>query len=357
MSVDRLWLTDFRNHASVDVVLDPGVTLVVGSNGQGKTNLIEAIAWLSRGSSFRGAPNEALIRHGADRAVVRAEVTEGERTILLEAEITSTGRNRILVNSNQVQRMRDLLGHFRTTVFGPEDLGVVKGGPGGRRRWLDDLLVDVHPRNHLLSTDLDRILRQRNALLKQARGRLTDDVAMTLDVWDAKLGEVGGNLAAARREILGALEPLVGDFLGAVSGGTSGISMAYCDEWSAEGLVESLGHARADDVRRGISTVGPHRDDVMIRMDGLPTRTHSSQGEQRSLALAMRLAGHRLVVDRTGTDPVVLLDDVFSELDDDRVRALVDLLPATQSVITTAGTVPDGVEVGSVLRLADGVFS
>ena len=230
MSVDRLWLTDFRNHASVDVALDPGVTLVVGSNGQGKTSLIEAIAWLARGSSFRGSPNEALIRYGADQAVVRAEVTEGERTVLLEAEITSAGRNRILVNSNRVHRMRDLLGHFRTTVFGPEDLGVVKGGPDGRRRWLDDLLADVHPRNHMLSTDLDRILRQRNALLKQARGRLTDDVAMTLDVWDAKLGEVGGNLAAARREILGALEPLVGDFLEGVSGGTSRISMAYNDQ-------------------------------------------------------------------------------------------------------------------------------
>jgi DNA replication and repair protein RecF len=253
--------------------------------------------------------------------------------------------------------MRDLPGHFRTTVFGPEDLGVVKGGPGGRRRWLDDLLADVHPRNQTLSTDLDRILRQRNALLKQARGRLTDEVAVTLDVWDAKLAEVGGNLATARREILEALEPLMGEFLQGVSGGASEISMAYCDEWSAEGLVEALGRARGDDVRRGISTVGPHRDDVVIRLDGLPTRTHSSQGEQRSVALAMRLAGHRLVVDRTGTDPVVLLDDVFSELDDDRVRSLVDLLPATQSVITTAGTVPDGVEAGTVLRLQDGVFS
>ena len=133
--------------------------------------------------------------------------------------------------------------------------------------------------------------------------------------------------------------------------------MAYSDQWSAAGLVESLRRARGDDVRRGISTVGPHRDDVMIHVDGLPTRTHSSQGEQRSVALAMRLAGHRLIVNRTGTDPVVLLDDVFSELDDDRVRALVDLLPATQSVITTAGTVPDGVEAGTILRLTGGVFS
>lgn len=133
--------------------------------------------------------------------------------------------------------------------------------------------------------------------------------------------------------------------------------MVYYDEWSADGLVESLRRARGDDIRRGVSTVGPHRDDVMIQLDGLPTRTHSSQGEQRSVALAMRLAGHSLVVDRTGTDPVVLLDDVFSELDDDRVRALVGLLPATQSVITTAGTIPDGVEAGKVVHLAGGVFS
>ena len=133
--------------------------------------------------------------------------------------------------------------------------------------------------------------------------------------------------------------------------------MVYYDEWSADGLVESLRRARGDDIRRGVSTVGPHRDDVMIQLDGLPTRTHSSQGEQRSVALAMRLAGHSLVVDRTGTDPVVLLDDVFSELDDDRVRALLGLLPATQSVITTAGTIPDGVEAGKVVHLAGGVFS
>ena len=133
--------------------------------------------------------------------------------------------------------------------------------------------------------------------------------------------------------------------------------MVYYDEWSADGLVESLRRARGDDIRRGVSTVGPHRDDVMIQLDGLPTRTHSSQGEQRSVALAMRLAGHSLVVDRTWTDPVVLLDDVFSELDDDRVRALVGLLPATQSVITTAGTIPDGVEAGKVVHLAGGVFS
>jgi DNA replication and repair protein RecF len=357
MTVDRLWLTDFRNHASVDVSLDPGVTLVVGGNGQGKTNLVEAIAWLARGSSFRGAPTEALIRHGAGQAVIRAEVGGGERTILLEAELLASGRNRILVNRNQVPRVRDLLGHFRTTVFGPEDLAVVKGGPGGRRRWLDDLLTDVHPRNYALRSDLERILRQRNALLKQARGRLTADVAVTLDVWDAKLGQVGGELATVRQELLEALGPVAGEFLEAVSGGASTMSMAYRDEWSAAGLVEALRNARADDVRRGVSTVGPHRDDVAIEVDGLPSRTHASQGEQRSVALALRLAGHRVVVDRTGTDPVVLLDDVFSELDDDRVRALVGLLPATQSVITTAGSVPSGVEPGTLLRIVDGRIS
>jgi len=336
MTVQRLWLTDFRNHKALEVSLDSGVTVVVGANGDGKTNLLEGLAWLARGTSFRGASTEAMVRKGADRAAIRAEVVDGDRVVLLEAELVASGRNRIQVNKNRVQRRRDLLGHFRTTVFGPDDLILVKGGPAERRTLIDDLLVDLQPRNQALRADLDRILRQRNTLLKQARGRSTPKVNDTLDVWDAKLSEVGEALTAARRELLAALGPEADRLLGMLTGGRSGLTLTYVDEWTANGLAAALRQVRPEDLRRGLSTVGPHRDEVRIEVDDLPARTHASQGEQRSVALALRL------------------DDVFSELDDDRSRALVGLLPATQAILTTATAVPAGIVPGTVLRLSDG---
>ncbi|MEC8983097.1 MAG: DNA replication/repair protein RecF [Actinomycetota bacterium] len=356
MTVQRLWLTDFRNHKALEVSLDPGVTVVVGANGDGKTNLLEGLAWLARGTSFRGASTEAMVRKGADRAAIRAEVVDGDRVVLLEAELVASGRNRIQINKNRVQRRRDLLGHFRTTVFGPDDLILVKGGPAERRTLIDDLLVDLQPRNQALRADLDRILRQRNTLLKQARGRSTPKVNDTLDVWDAKLSEVGEALTAARMELLAVLGPEANQLLEMLTGGRSGLTLTYVDEWTSNGLAAALRQVRPEDLRRGLSTVGPHRDEVRIEVDDLPARTHASQGEQRSVALALRLAGHRIVVDRTETDPVVLLDDVFSELDDDRSRALVDLLPTTQAILTTASAVPAGVAPGTVLRLSDGTL-
>jgi DNA replication and repair protein RecF len=356
MTVERLWLTDFRNHSEVDLVLDPGVTLVIGANGRGKTNLIEALVWLARGASFRGAPTEAMVRLGADQAVVRAEINVAGRSVLLEAELVASGRNRIQVNKQRVTRLRDLLGHFRATVFGPDDLRLVKGSPGERRGWIDDLLVDLHPRNHALQSDLDRILRQRNTLLKQARGHLSPEVKITLGVWDAQLVDVGERLASARRETLVALSPMVDELSKALTDGRSQLTMNVVDQWSSEGLETALNRARSDDVRRGVTTVGPHRDDVLLTLDDMPSRTHASQGEQRSIALALRLAGHRLVAEQTGAEPIVLLDDVFSELDPRRCAVLVGLLPSTQAVITSAGAVPEGVEADVVLHLDGGGF-
>ena len=299
MTVQRLWLTDFRNHKALEVSLDPGVTVVVGANGDGKTNLLEGLAWLARGTSFRGASTEAMVRKGADRAAIRAEVVDGDRVVLLEAELVASGRNRIQINKNRVQRRRDLLGHFRTTVFGPDDLILVKGGPAERRTLIDDLLVDLQPRNQALRADLDRILRQRNTLLKQARGRSTPKVNDTLDVWDAKLSEVGEALTAARMELLAVLGPEANQLLEMLTGGRSGLTLTYVDEWTSNGLAAALRQVRPEDLRRGLSTVGPHRDEVRIEVDDLPARTHASQGEQRSVALALRLAGHPIVVDRT----------------------------------------------------------
>ncbi|MDG2427634.1 MAG: DNA replication/repair protein RecF [Acidimicrobiales bacterium] len=351
MTVAHLWLKDFRNHPEVDLKLDPGITLIIGDNGRGKTNLIEALNWLSRGTSFRGASTEAMVRLGSDRAVIRSEINTDGREILLEAELLASGRNRIQVNRQRVTRLRDLLGYIRTTVFGPEDLQLVKGSPGERRGWIDDLLVDLHPRNYVLRRDLDRILRQRNTLLKQARGRLSTEVEATLDVWDTQLSEVGEGIANARREVIETLEPLVDNLLNALTDGKSSMSMNVLDQWSTTSLKQALGAARNNDVKRGVTTVGPHRDEIFLSLDGMPARTHASQGEQRSIALAMRLAGHRLVADQTGEEPIVLLDDVFSELDVRRCAALVGLLPSSQALMTSAGAVPAGVEAGVIIQL------
>ena len=232
MPVRRVSIVDFRNLVKVDLELGDGWTAVVGNNAQGKTNLMEALAWLATASSFRGVPTEALVRMGAERAILRAEVENGGRTTLLEVELAASGRNRMQVNRNPVTRVRDLLGHFVATVFGPDDLLVlVKGGPVGRRRYLDDLLVAMHPRHRGLITDLERILRQRNALLRQAGGRMTREIASTLDVWDDKLAGVGDELGRARRDLVVLLRPEIADILDALGDGTRAATLDYESEW------------------------------------------------------------------------------------------------------------------------------
>jgi DNA replication and repair protein RecF len=354
LRLDRVWLTDFRSYATAEISLAPGLTAVLGDNGQGKTNVLEAIAWLATLSSFRGAPTEALIRDGAARAVIRAEGEREGRPLLVEAELVASGRNRVLVNRQPLQRARDLLGVLRVTVFAPDDLELVKGGPAERRRYLDDALVASHPRYDALRAEVDKVLKQRNALLKNAGGRLDESAAFTLDVWDAKLVESGGALASARQNLLDRLAPALSQTYDAVAHGPAEVSVAYLAEWAAPGLAEALAAARKDDVRRGVSTVGPHRDDVELRIGGLPARTHASQGEQRSLALALRLAAHHVITDVTGSAPVLLLDDVFSELDPDRSDALLANLPTGQTVLTSASGLPPKASPDLILHVRDG---
>lgn len=357
MLLERLELQHFRNYAELRLELSPGVTVVTGNNGHGKSNLLEAIGYLATLSSFRGAPIDALIADGADAGVIRAEGVRAERALLLEAEILRVGRNRTLINRQPLKRTNDLLGALRVTVFSPDDLEMVKQGPGLRRRFFDELLVAIDPRNDVLRTDLDKVLRQRNALLKQAKGRLREDIAVTLDVWDAKLAEVGTALAVARREAVDALEPHLVEAYRALSGNRRRASVAYDPEWMQVGLADALAHSRTDDVRRGVSTVGPHRDEFFLALDGSPVRTHASQGEQRSFTLAMRLAAHLLVTERAGASPILLLDDVFSELDATRSAALLANLPAGQTLVTTAGIVPEGTHPDVVWQVRDGVVS
>jgi DNA replication and repair protein RecF len=263
----------------------------------------------------------------------------------------------VQVNKQRLARTRDLLGHLRVTVFAPDDLELVKGGPGERRRYLDDTLVSLHPRYDAVRTEVDRVLRQRNALLRQVRGRLDESAALTLDVFDAKLAAAGDELARLRVALVERLGPAVVDAYAAVAVGAEAraqVVLGYDSAWHGPdgGLAAALAAARTEDLRRGASTVGPHRDEVALAVGDLPARTHASQGEQRSLALALRLAAHTVVTDTAGSAPILLLDDIFSELDGRRSDALLASLPTGQVLLTSAAGLPPGAVPEKVLEVA-----
>ncbi len=355
MIVERLELVDYRNYESAAFDLTSGITAVLGRNGQGKTNLAEALAYLATLSSFRGAPPDALVRVGADVGIIRATIREdGGRQVLIEAELARAGRNRVQVNRQRLGRTRDLLGVMRVSVFAPDDLIIVKGGPSERRRFLDDALVALKTSYDAMRLELDRIVRQRNSLLKQAAGHLTDEIGLTLDVWDARLSEVGEQLGYARATLVARCQPMVSEAYEQLAGTPAPVELVYEPEWRRTGLAAALAGARTLDLRRRVSTVGPHRDELELGLNGLPARTHASQGEQRTLALAMRLAAHRLVAERTGSTPVLVLDDVLSELDPHRAAALLANLPPGQVVITSALPLPPEANPERIIEIESG---
>jgi DNA replication and repair protein RecF len=370
--LEHLWLSDFRSYREAEFTPAPdGITVVAGSNGEGKTNLIEAIGYLATQRSLRGSPAEAMVREGSSTgyAVVRADGRRDGRRVLVEAELHAEGRDRVRMGGQPLRRARDLLGAFQVTVFLPDDLVLVKGGPQARREYLDGLLVALHPRHDATISEVERVLKQRNALLKSAFGPAggpsgrpgrapPDDVVVTLDVWDAKLAAAGEDLARARAGLADALGPLVRESyrrlaVGVAHRGRDSIALHYRPSWDGT-LLEALQGSRANDLRRGVTSVGPHRDDLDLTVGHLQARSYASQGEQRSLALALRLAGHQLVAGRIGTPPILLLDDVFSELDHVRSEALLGCLPEGQAVLTTAGDLPPGAEVQARFRVEDG---
>jgi DNA replication and repair protein RecF len=364
----HLWLTDFRGHEASEAELGPGITLFAGGNAQGKTTVLEAIGWLARMSSFRGAPDSALVRVRCERAIVRAEIvpagrSSGARPDLIEAEIAAAGRNRVLLNRKPLPRARDLLGTLRVTIFAPDDLRLVKAGPAERRAELDALLVALSPRYDAVQADYERVLRHRNAWLRT--WSRADDPA-TLDVWDEQLVRAGAELVRGRLKLLERLAAPLGKAYGEVPGGAPDVSGGYEAAWAgapldenrlddvAPLLAEAVARSRPADLERRLTLVGPHRDDWRLSIDGLDARRFASQGEQRSLALAVRLAGHAVVSEVVGEPPVLLLDDVFSELDESRGANLVAHLPIGQALVTTAGALPPGLPAERVIWVVGG---
>ncbi len=382
MHVVHLTLHDFRSYAAADVALGPGVTAFVGRNGQGKTNLVEAVDYVARLSSHRVSSDAPLVRFGADQAVIRAAVVRDDRQALLEIEINPGRSNRARINKSPLPRSRELLGMVRTVLFSPEDLTLVKGDPSDRRRFLDDLLVQRAPRYAGVRSDYDRVLKQRNSLLKTAglarRGgpgsSRGESALATLGVWDAHLARAGAELLAARIALVEQLEPLVGTAYEAVARGArrDDATMSYKPSFElpehsrgadgapdrtvlAEALLAEVERRRDDEIDRGISLVGPHRDELALKLGPLPVKGYASHGEGWSFALALRLASYDLLR-ADGDDPILILDDVFAELDTERRERLAELVAGAEQVLVTAA-VPDDVPaalMGTRIDVVDG---
>lgn len=340
MHIGHLWLRDWRCWEHAEVTFSPdGVTAIVGPNGRGKTNILEAVAWLATLESFRYAPSDSLIRSGTSSAVVRAETETEGRKCLIEGEVRSGRQDRVQVNRQPLRRRSDLSDVFRVTVFTPDDLDLVKGAPIQRRRFLDEFGVARFPSFYSTRMQLEKVLRQRATLLRQAVGKVSDAVAATLDVWDVQLAKIGTEVAELREGLVLELEPLVQDAYQDLAGERTPLSLTYQRSWDGD-LGHALGQSRREDVRRGTNSVGPQRDDMEIGIHGMPARSRASQGEQRSIALALRLAVHRAVMAATRSCPVLLLDDVFSELDNRRSSRLLELLPEGQVLLASASALP-----------------
>lgn len=372
MHVAHLSLHNFRSYEAVEFDLEPGSTAFIGANGQGKTNLIEAIDYIATLGSHRVAQDAPLVRADTDHAVARATVVRGDRTALLEVEITPGKANRARINKAPLPRNRDIVGVLRTVLFSPEDLKLIKGDPSDRRHFLDALLSLQIPRLAGVKADYDRILRQRNTLLKTA-GRRRDVELPTLDIWDENLARVGGELMAARYALLDALAPhlataYVQVAADAAENRRSATAIykpsfhvepdAHDTESLRQALLDEVGRRRRDELDRGISLVGPHRDEVTLTLGDLPAKGYASHGESWSFALALKLASFELLRE-DGDDPVLILDDVFAELDVGRRDQLAMMVADAEQVLVTAAVdtdVPEGLN-GRRFRVKDGTVT
>ncbi len=367
MFVSQVALTDFRSYGEVEVVLDAGVVAFVGPNGAGKTNLVEAVQYAATLDSHRAGSDAPLVRLGADRAIVRVAVVRDGRTALIELEVNPGKANRARINRSPVPRAKEVLGLLRTVIFAPEDLALVKGDPGERRRFLDDLLVARQPRLAGVRADYDRVLKQRNALLKSAsQTRRSGQPLQTLDVWDSHLARAGGELLEARIDLIDSMRPLVDKAYDSVAGGGGPARIDYKASLAPDvplvadrslltaALLEQLAAVRSQELERGVSLVGPHRDDLVLQLGELPARGYASHGESWSYALALRLAAYELL-SADGGEPVLILDDVFAELDTPRRDRLAELVSPAEQVLITAAVPSDVPQVLGGVRFDVGM--
>ncbi|WP_445155727.1 DNA replication/repair protein RecF [Arthrobacter sp. Hor0625] len=373
MYLEQLSLTDFRSYAQVDLSLEPGVTVLVGSNGIGKTNLMEAIGYLATLSSHRVSSDGPLLRFGTDRAMIRARLVRGEQATVLELELNAGRANRARINRSNPVRARDILGICQTVLFAPEDLALVKGDPSNRRRFLDELLVSLVPRHAATRADYDRVLKQRNALLKSGRaGKFTAGHEATLDVWDQHMARAGAELLHARLELVERLQPHLqhayaqltdgsktagaiyrstlqgvldddGESSGGPAAGAEDLRQLSVEEL-ADRYVQAFAASRRKELERGISLVGPHRDELQLILGQAPAKGYASHGETWSMCLSLRLASYYVMLDdaRTGgSAPILILDDVFAELDVQRRRKLAAIVSGAEQVLVTAAVEDD----------------
>lgn len=372
MFVTHLSLADFRSWEFAELALEPGVTTFTGRNGQGKTNLVEAIEYLATLGSHRVASDAPLIRFGAPRAIVRARVQAGlddPRALGLEVEIHQGRANKASLNRGPLRRVRDILGALRVVLFSPEDLALVKGDPSDRRRFIDDLLTQRWPRLAGVRADYDRVLRQRSMLLKSLSGRrgpTSPDAAATLDVWDDQLATLGGEIIAARLQTLAEMAPFVAEAYLAIAPSNNDAVVAYRSsslgldpapreslrQAQGSGIVDAtpdevaemlrarMGERRQEEIARGVTLVGPHRDDLVLSLGHLPAKGYASHGESWSFALSLRLGAYALLR-ADGVEPVLILDDVFAELDEVRRERLAERIAGAEQVIITAAVASD----------------
>ncbi|MBU3748897.1 MAG: DNA replication/repair protein RecF [Mycobacterium sp.] len=367
MHVRHLALRDFRSWAHVDLELAPGRTVFVGPNGFGKTNLVEALWYCATLGSHRVAADAPLIRSGADRAVISTIVVNDGRELAVDIEIAAGRANKARLNRSPLRSTREVLGAVRAVLFAPEDLALVRGEPGERRRYLDELATLRRPTIAAVRSDYDRVLRQRTALLKSAAGsRLRSDpgVLETLEVWDGHLAEHGAQLMAARIGLVNQLSPEVEKAYQVLAPASRPATIGYRAsigyhtedvECLEAALLAGLANRRAAELERGVCLVGPHRDDLELRLGDQPAKGFASHGESWSFALALRLASYELLRGE-GSEPVLILDDVFAELDTSRRRALAGVAAAAEQVLVTAAVdedIPadwDATRIGVVLR-------
>lgn len=377
MFVRHLSLVDFRSYPHAEIPLGPGISTLLGRNGQGKTNVAEALGYLATLDSHRVSTDQPLVRMGATQAVVRGAVVHEGRETLIELEINPGRANRARLARTPVTRPRDVLGTLRSVIFAPEDLALVKGDPSARRRFIDDLLVQRQPRWAGVRADYDRILKQRSALLKSAApvlrrggrgGRLPAgtsseeaqaDALHTLEVWDTQLAGLGSQLIYARLRLLRDLRELLGTAYAQVSAADGDAMVSYRSSLTEDlaaalaagevpeiedlrlGFHASLEQVRAAEIDRGVSLVGPHRDDLVLTLGGLPAKGYTSHGESWSIALGLKLAAYQLLRHDLGTDPVLVLDDVFAELDSGRRERLAEMIADCEQVLITAAVAED----------------